>query len=73
MVAYHLLSCPSQLNGLVDLEAKDAICDLEGKELPPQEVLPLEPVTVFMDHKKMTSDTAECLRFWAHQKRRGRA
>jgi len=67
-VAYHLLSRPLQLNCMVDLEAEDMIWGLEGEELPPQEVFPLEPVTVFVCQEKMTSDAAKCLRFWAHQK-----
>jgi hypothetical protein len=65
---YHLLSRPSQLNCIADLRAKGAIWGLEGCELPPQEVFPLEPVAVFVGKEKMTSDTAESLRFWAHHK-----
>ena len=44
------------------------IWGLEGEELPPQGVFPLEPVAVFIGGEKMTSDTGECLRFWAHRK-----
>ena len=67
-VEYHLLSRPSQLNCVVDIHAKRAIWGLEGDELPPQEMFPLEPVAVFVGQEKMTSDTAESLRFWAHRK-----
>ena len=63
---YHLLSRPSQLNCLVDLKAKETIWGLDGEELPPQEVFPLEPVAVFFVQEKMTSDTAECHQLWAH-------
>jgi hypothetical protein len=53
-VEYHKLSRPSQLNCLVDLYAKEVIWGLDGDELPPQEVFPLEPVAVFVGQEKMT-------------------
>ena len=51
----------------MDLRAKRAIWGLDGDKLPPQEVFPLEPVAAFVGHEKMTSDTSEHLRFWAHR------
>ena len=66
-IAYHLLSRPAQLNCIADIHAKRVIWGLDGDELPPQEVFPLESVAVFVGAEKMTSDTGDSLRFWAHQ------
>jgi hypothetical protein len=51
----------------VDLHAKRVIWGLDGDELPPQEIFPLEPIAVFVGDEKMTSDTGTSLRFWAHK------
>ena len=67
-VQYHKLSRPSQLNCVMDLHAKRVIWGLEGNELPPQRAFPLEPVSIFVGKEKMTSDTGERIRFWAHKK-----
>jgi hypothetical protein len=48
--------------------AKEVIWDLDGEDLPPQGVFPLEPVAIFVGQEKMTSDTAESLRFLEHLK-----
>ena len=64
---YALLSRPAQLNCNMDIKAKRVIWGLDGDELPPQEVFPLEAVSVFVGQEKMTSDTSDSLRFWAHQ------
>ena len=64
---YALLSRPAQLNCNMDINAKRVIWGLDGDELPPQEVFPLEAVSVFVGQEKMTSDTSDSLRFWAHQ------
>ena len=44
------------------------IWGLDGNELPQQESFPLEPVAVFVGQEKMTSNTSEEIRFWAHLK-----
>ena len=64
---YHLLLHPLQLNCVCDIHAKHVICCINGDKLPHQEVFPLEPVTVFVV-EKMTSDTSEEIRLWAHRK-----
>ena len=66
--SYHLLSRPSHLNCVCDIHAKKVIWDLDGNELPHQEVFPLETVAIFVEQEKMTSDTSEEIRFWAHRK-----
>ena len=66
-VQYHKLSRPSQLNCVMDLHAKRVIWGLERRELPPQKTFPLEPVAIFVGNKKMTSDTGERMRLWAHR------
>ena len=68
LMDYNLLSRPSQLNCVADIHAKREIWSLVGEELPPQEMFPLEPVAVFVGQEKMTSDTGDSLRFWAHHK-----
>ena len=47
--------------------AKLVIWGMEGHQLPPQEVFPLEPVSIFVGTEKMTSDTGGEIRFWAHK------
>ena len=66
-LSYHLLLRPSQLNCLMDGIAKSVIWGMEGHQLPPQEVFPLESVSVFIGNEKMTSDTGSEIRFWAHK------
>ena len=66
-VSYDKLVWPAQLNCLCDRDAKGVIWGLEGEELPPQEVLPLESVAVFIGGEKMTSDTGDILRYWAQR------
>ena len=61
--AYNTLCRPAQLNCLCDGDAKEVIWGLEGDELPPQEIFPLEPIAVFIGTEKMTFDTGETLRF----------
>lgn len=38
----------------MDIEAKNFIWGLVGEELPPQDIIPLEPVAVFTGREKMT-------------------
>lgn len=62
-VVYHPISRPSQQNCIVDTHAKQVIWGLDGDELPPQEVFPLEAVAIFIGGEKMTSDIGKSLRF----------
>ena len=66
-MAYQYLSCPSQLNCIMDDHAKKVIWGLEGLHLPSQEIFPLEPVAIFVGNEKMTSNTGDSLRLWVHQ------
>ena len=66
--AYENLCRPAQLNSLVDSSAKRENWKFDGEEMPPQLPFPLEPVVVYVGQVKMTSDTAEIVRFQAHHK-----
>lgn len=63
-MSYHKLQRRSQLNCLMDTNAKNVIWGLEGKELPPHDVFPLEQVAVFVGNEKMTSGSEDYIRFW---------
>jgi hypothetical protein len=62
---YQELLRPAQLNCQVDFLAKSVIWGLEGRVVPPQDMLPLEAVAVFAGKSKITSGPAESLWFWA--------
>lgn len=66
-LSYQQLPRPTQLNCCMDIEAKNVIWGLEGEELPPMEVFPLEPIAVFVGKEKMTSGSEEELRFWCER------
>jgi hypothetical protein len=66
-MSYHKLQRPSQLNCLMDTNAKNVIWGLEGEELPPQDVFPLEPVAVFVGSEKLTSGSEDYIRFWCQR------
>jgi hypothetical protein len=53
------LTRPEQLNEQCDSGAKQAIYDFDPDEGGQTQPLPLEPICVFVDDKKMTSDTGE--------------
>lgn len=61
------LTRPEQLNEQCDSGAKQAIYDFDPDEGGQTQPLPLEPICVFVDDKKMTSDTGECIRFHGHR------
>jgi hypothetical protein len=65
--AYHELERHSQLNCCMDINAKKVIWGLEGVDLPPQEVFPLEPVAVFVGGEKLTSGSEDIICFWCHR------
>ena len=62
-----MLLRPSQLNCVCGIHAKRVVWGLNGNKLSHQEVFPLEPVAVFLEQEKITSDTSKEIRFWAHQ------
>ena len=66
-VAFQELSRPSQLNCGCDAKAKTAIHTAQPGSLPANRSFPLEPVSVFVDGEKMTSDTGPRIRFWAQR------
>ena len=66
-MAYQYLSRPSQINCIMDDQAKNVIWVLEGLHLPIQDNFPLEPVLIFVGNEKMTFNTGDSLLFWVHQ------
>ncbi len=67
-IAYQDLTHPAQLNVNMDSHAKQALWDLHATWLPTQQVFPLKPVCVFADSTKITADTGQATRFWAHRR-----
>ena len=61
------LSRPAQLNCAMDSLAKKAIWDLQATNLPTQQAFPLEPICVFAGETKITADTDDYVRYWAHR------
>ncbi len=66
-MAWAKLSRPEQLNESCDYAAKREIYEFDSGKLVPQRSFPLEPITMFVDNEKMTSDTGDHLRFHAHR------
>jgi len=65
---FHKLSRPAQLNCAVDAGAKKRLLDANAMELPTTRRFPLEPIACFVGKNKMTSDTSEAIRLWAHRR-----
>ena len=65
---YATLSRPAQLNCACDLAAKMSLQEVNPHNLPRQQLLPLEPVSVWVQEEKITPDSADRLRFWAHKR-----
>jgi len=66
--SFDKLSRPSQLNCACDFAAKRVLLQLSHLNLPKEECLPLEAVSVWAGHEKITSDTVHRLRFHSHKK-----
>ena len=66
-MAYQYLPRPYQLNFIMDYQAKNFIGGIEGLHLPAQDILPIEPVAIFVGNEKMTYNTGDSLRLWFHQ------
>ncbi len=62
------LTRATQLNSAYDAGAKAILCSHDVTDLPRQEAFPLESICMFVDGKKMTSDTGAHIRYAAgHQ------
>ena len=66
-IAFHQLPREAQLNEGCDAKAKRVIREMDPTRLPAQQSFPLEPLSVFVDGEKMTSDTGDWVRYWAHR------
>jgi len=62
------LSRPSQLNCMMDYQAKKALWDLQPTELPRHRPLPCEAVSAFIGGNKITIDGMSELRFQVHKR-----
>ena len=56
-----------QLNLACEARAKAILCSQDVANLPPQEAFPLEPICMFVEGKKMTSDTGAHIRYAARR------
>jgi hypothetical protein len=59
------LTRPAQLNSACDAGAKAILRSQDTTTLPPQKAFPLEPICMFVEGKKMTSDTGAHIRYAA--------
>jgi hypothetical protein len=64
-VKWEELSREAQLNAACDSGAKTMIRKQDITDLPPQKPFPLEPICMFVEGKKMTSDTGSHIRYAA--------
>ncbi len=55
----------AQLNLACDAGAKEIIYSVDVTNPPPQKAFPLEPICMFVEGKKMTSDTGAHIRYAA--------
>ena len=60
-------NCPSYLVRLSST-AKRALWNAVHTAQPEKQCFPLEPIACFVGKEKMTSDSGELLRFWAHRR-----
>ena len=64
---FHTLERPAQLNCGCDAKAKNSIINMDPTAMPQQRPFPMEPICIFVDAEKMTSDTGPRIRYWAHK------
>jgi hypothetical protein len=57
------MSRAAQLNSACDAGAKAILRSQDATNLPPQEAFPLETICMFVEGKKMTSDTGAHIRY----------
>ena len=65
---FHLLDRPAQLNCMMDEKAKEALRlrhrnDVSAHQLP----FPMEPLVIYAGKEKITTDSGETVRQWAHK------
>jgi hypothetical protein len=65
---FHHLLRPAQLNCTVDASAKLRLLEADATELPVRQRFPLELIVCYVGNKKMTADTGDVIRFWAHRR-----
>ena len=63
---FYSLSLESRWNCAMDYGAKKEIWELDADNLPKQQPFPLEPICMYINNEKMTSDTGNQIRFQAH-------
>ncbi len=61
------MSRAAQLNSACDAGAKAILHSQDVTNLPPQEAVPLDPICMFAEGKKMTSDTGAHIGYAAGQ------
>ena len=66
--SYDKLSRKDQLNCICDHAAKVRISTDGMETASPGQMFPLEPVGIFVGNQKMTSDSGDHIRFWAHRR-----
>ena len=66
--AFNLLSQPAQPNCAVDAGAKRRLLEADATGHCGRRRFPLEPIACFVGREKMTTDTGEAIRFWAHRR-----
>ncbi len=59
------LTQEAQLNSACDAVAKTILCSQDVINFPPQEAFPLKPICMFIEGKKMTSDTGAHIQYAA--------
>jgi hypothetical protein len=64
---FHSLLQPAQLNCAVDAGAKQRLLKADAMEQPVRQRFPLEPIVCHVGKDKMTMDTGDAIRFWAHR------
>ena len=66
-VAYQEVYWPSQLNCQMGYYAKKAIWEYDTGEKGETQQFLLKPLSISIDHRKLTSDTRGELKFWLHK------
>jgi hypothetical protein len=65
-VDYSNLSRPSQLNVIIDYNAKQGLWNLQPTCPPSKQAFPLEPVCIFAESSKITADMGHYVQYLAH-------
>ena len=65
---WEALERPAQLNCGCDERAKGELWEVNMDDLPTQKQFPLEPLALFVDGGKVTTESGDAIRFAAHRK-----